>query len=111
MIKPKKSVVNMEAYNVPLFKDEYLYKLDENENVFGPSPMVLEVLKNLSNHNIQYYPAYGKLLKKLSEINNLPIDYFINTNGADEAISIIAISFFIFIRNSFSFLKLTNSFL
>lgn len=89
MIKPKKSVQNMSAYEVPFFKEDYLYKLDENENLFGPSQKVVELLNNLSDKNVKFYPAYGKLLQKLSEINQLPIGFFLNTNGADEAISVI----------------------
>ncbi len=89
MIKPKKSVQNMLPYEVPLFEVDYDFRLDGNENSFGPSPKVFEALKDVENHSIQFYPIYGELLKKLSELNNLPIEYFINTNGADEAISVI----------------------
>ena len=89
MIKPKKSVEKMKAYCVPLFKEEFKYKLDENENLFGPSPKVVDVLKGITDKNIKFYPAYGKLLEKLSEVNELSSDFFLNTNGADEAICVI----------------------
>ncbi len=89
MIKPKKSVENMSAYATPLFEDEYEFKLDGNENSFGPSPKVLECIAAIKDTSIKFYPIYGELLKKLSEFNKLPMDYFICTNGADEAIATI----------------------
>ena len=57
MLKPRKTVETMCAYPVDLYKPEYLYKLDENEHQYGPSPKVLEVLKNLEETAIKFLPT------------------------------------------------------
>ncbi len=88
-VKPRKTVEGMQAYPVDMYKPVYKYKLDENENQYGPSPKVLEVLKQIGENSIKFYPSYGKLLEKLAEFNELPLEYFLNTNGADEAINVI----------------------
>ena len=46
MIKPKNSVANMSGYYVPMFEDNWDIKIDSNENNYGPSPKVIEALKN-----------------------------------------------------------------
>ena len=79
----------MQAYHVDMYKKEYKYKLDENENQYGPSPKVIEVLQKMGDKSVKFYPSYGKLIEKLAEFNQLPFEYFLNTNGADEAINVI----------------------
>ena len=88
-ITPKKNVEKMQAYHVDMYKKEYKYKLDENENQYGPSPKVIEVLQKMGDKSVKFYPSYGKLIEKLAEFNQLPFEYFLNTNGADEAINVI----------------------
>lgn len=85
----KKSIKELNSYPVPLFDEVGYLKLDSNENDFGPSPNVLEALRNIEAHEIQYYPFYGELLQKLADFHKIEIDNIILTCGADEAISAI----------------------
>ncbi len=86
MIKPKKSVEEMQGYYVPLYENQWDIKIDSNENNYGPSPKVLETLKNCDMKNISFYPFYGELSEKIAEYNGFCIDNIKVTNGADEAI-------------------------
>lgn len=88
-MKAKKTIQELKPYSVPLFDDEGYLKLDSNENDFGPSPKVMKTLKSLEACDVQYYPYYGKLLKKLADFHNTAIENIILTAGADEAISAI----------------------
>lgn len=88
-MESKKTIKDLHAYPVPLFDDEGYLKLDSNESDFGPSPKVLEALKNITPSDIQYYPFYGELLKKLAGFHKVQIENIILTAGADEAISAI----------------------
>ncbi|MCK7521147.1 MAG: aminotransferase class I/II-fold pyridoxal phosphate-dependent enzyme [Ignavibacteriales bacterium] len=89
MILPKKALLDAKGYDIPLFSNEYTLKLDLNENIYGPSPKVIEALREISREDIQYYPTYGDLLSKIAEYNNVNMDMILPTNGADEAISYI----------------------
>lgn len=88
-MKAKKTIQELKPYPVPLFEEEGYLKLDSNENDFGPSPNVLAALRQVEPSDIQYYPYYGKLLKKLAQFHNVKIENIILTAGADEAISAI----------------------
>ena len=89
-IKPKKTIENINSYNVPLFEPENCdFKLDSNENCFGPSKKVLEGLKTLSEKDILYYPFYGKTIEAFSKFYNIDKDNILLTNGADEAIATV----------------------
>lgn len=92
-MKPKKTIQTLEAYAVPLFDEDGYIKLDANENNFGPSPSVIEALRNLEPKDVQYYPFYGTLLEKLAEFHSVSMENIILTNGADEAISAILDTF------------------
>lgn len=93
MTSPRKSITNIEAYDTPLFIDEYRLKLDMNENAIGPSPKVLEALKNVSYKDIKYYPAYGEIINKLAEVHNINSEMIQPTNGADEALNYVLNTF------------------
>ena len=86
MLKPKKSVDNMQGYFVPLYEKEWDYKIDSNENNYGPSPKVIEALKNCDYKNISFYPFYGELSQKIADFNGFNVENIKVTNGADEAI-------------------------
>lgn len=89
MIKPKKSLENINAYEVPLFEKDWGLKIDSNENLFGPSPKVIEAIRNIDPIDIQFYPFYGELTQKIAEYTGFEIDNIKVTNGADESISSI----------------------
>ncbi|MBQ9246509.1 histidinol-phosphate transaminase [bacterium] len=86
MIKPKKSVEEMTGYFVPMYEKQWDIKIDSNENNYGPSPKVIEALKNADIKKINFYPFYGELSQKIADFNNTDIDNIKVTNGADEAI-------------------------
>lgn len=88
-MKAKKTLQEINAYPVPLFEQEGYLKLDSNESDFGPSPKVVEALRNVEASDIQYYPYYGELLQKLADFHSVNIENIILTAGADEAISSI----------------------
>ncbi len=87
MIKPKKSVENMTGYFVPMYEKDWDIKIDSNENNYGPSPKVIEGIKNINYKNISFYPFYGELSQKIADYQGVSIDNVKVTNGADEAIS------------------------
>lgn len=86
MLKPKKSVENMEGYYVPLFVSNWDIKIDSNENNYGPSEKVIQALNCCNTSNISFYPFYGELSQKIADLTGFKIDNIKLTNGADEAI-------------------------
>lgn len=88
-MKAKKTIQELNGYPVPLFDEEGYLKLDSSESDFGPSPKVIEALRQVEPADAQYYPFYGKLLQKLADFHNVKIENVILTAGADEAISSI----------------------
>lgn len=107
MISPKKSILNAEGYDVPLFLDECKLKLDLNENAMGPSPKVIEALQNITAKDIKYYPAYGEVINKLAKLNNVQPEMILPASGADEAINYV---FDTFIEPDDTVLTVTPSF-
>ncbi len=88
-MKAKKTIQELNGFPVPLFDEEGYLKLDSSESDFGPSPKVIEALRQVEPADAQYYPFYGKLLQKLADFHNVGIENVILTAGADEAISSI----------------------
>ncbi len=89
MLRPKKSVENMTGYFVPLYGKQWDIKIDSNENNYGPSPKVIQALKNCDYKNISFYPFYGELSQKIADYTGFEINNIKVTNGADEAIQAI----------------------
>lgn len=89
MILPKKTIINAQGYETPLYLDDCLMKLDLNENAIGPSPKVFEALKNISEQDIKFYPALGDLISAIADVNNIEKSMIMPTNGADEAINYV----------------------
>jgi histidinol-phosphate aminotransferase len=107
MTSPKKTVEKMEGYETPAFLENYRLKLDLNENVMGPSPKVLKSLQSLTEQDIKYYPAYGEVINKIAEYNNVSAEMILPTSGADEAINYV---FDTFITPEDTILTITPSF-
>lgn len=84
MIKPKKCIENITPYKVEKY-EEYKLKLDFNENLIGPSPKVLEAIKNIDYKKINFYPNYENLICEIAKFNNVHEDMIVVTDGADEA--------------------------
>lgn len=89
MSTPRKCIANAEGYDIPLYIEDYRFKLDSNENMIGPSPNVLKALQNITDKDVKIYPAYGEILNKLADYNKIKTSMLLPANGADEAISYI----------------------
>lgn len=89
MILPKKAIINAHGYDQPQYRENFLLKLDLNENMIGPSAKTIEAIQNISQEDIKFYPVYGELINRIAEFNNVDKSMVLLTNGADEAISYI----------------------
>lgn len=89
MLKPKKSVEKMNGYFVPMYEKDWDIKIDSNENNYGPSPKVIDVLSKCNYKNVSFYPFYGEISQKIADYQGFTIDNIKVTNGADEAIQSI----------------------
>lgn len=89
MIKPRKAVIEMEAYNPPTSDREDYLRLDFNENTVGCSPKVIKTLMRIKPSYLAIYPEYKKIRTALSTYCNVGIKEIIPTNGTDEAIKTI----------------------
>lgn len=71
-----------------------VYKLASNENLYGPSPKILEeIYKDLED--IKFYPdsECRQVKQKLGEKYNIGTDYIIMGNGTDQIIEMICDGF------------------
>lgn len=93
MTKPRKSIINAKGYEIPLYAENFRLKLDANENVIGPSPKVIEALRNVTEEDIKFYPAYGRLLEKLAAYNHVKQGMLLPANGCDEVIGYVVDTF------------------
>ena len=55
MLSPKNAIKEMNGYTVPLYENNWDIKIDSNENNYGPSPKVLETIKNSTIKDISFY--------------------------------------------------------
>lgn len=93
MIKPKKYIENSQGYPSPMHEDDWVLKLDVNENLIGPSPKVIEAISSITHTNVKYYPVYGELIETIARFNSINNDMILPTNGADEAIKYVIETF------------------
>ncbi len=89
-------VERMKPYSAPLEGRRTFLRLDFNENTLGPSPKVLEALRNISANQIAIYPEYSGLreafIKNLSTqglLTSLLSNQIGIFNGVDAAINSI----------------------
>lgn len=66
-------------------------KLASNENPLGPSPKAMEAIRQAAG-KLNRYPDGGGyfLVRKLSEVLNVPTDHLILGNGSDDIIDMLA---------------------
>ena len=57
----RSEVEKMKPYSAPLEGRRTFLRLDLNENTLGPSPQLVEALRNISPHEIAIYPEYTGL--------------------------------------------------
>lgn len=89
MIKPRKSVIEMQEYRPPTSGREKSLRLDFNENTVGCSPNVIKSLGKLGRKSLSVYPEYINLRINLAKYCSVNADEIIATNGTDEAIKTI----------------------
>lgn len=102
-IKPRKELENLVPYKASdtadFLKDKYgfdrVLRHHSNESPIPTSPKVLAAIHKTLEEGLMNYPDAGstKLRQALAEKNNLPMDYFTMTNGADELLVTIANTF------------------
>jgi histidinol-phosphate aminotransferase len=68
---------------------EEIVKLDANENPYGPSPLVAQVLADAPYLHIYPDPESGDLRAALADYTGLPADYLLAGLGADELIDLV----------------------
>ena len=93
---PRKDIKDLEPYSAPLEGRRNLLRLDFNENTIGPSPLVIQSLREISRDEISIYPEYTGLKEKVVEAlikQNSSIDIISSEvgifNGVDAAINAI----------------------
>ncbi len=107
MSEPRKSIMDMQGYDIPFYLPDYRLKLDCNENVMGPSPKVTAALQSITGKDMKFYPAYGEILQKLACCNEVSTGMILPANGADEAINYV---FNTFVEQQDNVLAVTPSF-
>ena len=93
---PRKDIEDLQPYSAPLEGRRNLLRLDFNENTIGPSPLVIQSLREISRDEISIYPEYSGLKEKVVEAlikQNSSVDIKSSEvgifNGVDAAINAI----------------------
>ena len=86
MVKIRKAVEKMNPYFPPTEGRKGKLRLDFNENTLGPSPKVVEAIKNASAEEFSVYPEYNEVIEKIAEFVELKKENITVTDGGDEAI-------------------------
>jgi len=89
MIEPREAVKKMDEYKPLLEGRRGLLRLDFNENTIGPSPRVIEAIKDVKDDDIAAYPEYAKFKAKLAEYLQIEEWELMITNATDEAIMVV----------------------
>ncbi len=94
--KPRNEVEALNPYSAPLEGRRNLLRLDFNENTVGPSPLVIQALREINSDEISIYPEYSGLKEKVVEtlikqnssvnLHSSEVGIF---NGVDAAINAI----------------------
>ena len=94
--KPRNEVEALNPYSAPLEGRRNLLRLDFNENTVGPSPLVIQALREINSDEISIYPEYSGLKEKVVETLikqnssvNLQSSQVGIFNGVDAAINAI----------------------
>jgi len=89
-LKPYTPIVPFDILSQELNRaPEDIIKLDANENPYGPSPRVAEVLAEAPYLHIYPDPESRKLRAALAEYTGLAAEYLLVGSGADELIDLI----------------------
>jgi histidinol-phosphate aminotransferase len=91
-VKPRRAVLEMPEYHPPLAERTAL-RLDFNENTFGPSPRVIERLRQVTAEGLTKYPEREPMERIVAAHFGLQGEQVLLTNGVDEAIHLICCAF------------------
>ena len=71
-------------------KETSLIKLNTNENPYGPSPKVLDAVRNAVGEQLRLYPSptADSLRHKLASLHDISVDQIIVGNGSDELLAL-----------------------
>ncbi len=86
MVKIRKAIEKMKPYDPPTESRKGKLRLDFNENTLGPSPKVIQAIKNASNEEFSVYPEYNKIREKIAEFVGVKKENITVTDGGDEGI-------------------------
>ncbi len=86
MIQPKRELETISAYPKPARFRQKLVRLDHNENDWGCSPWVIEVLRKIKCEDISVYPDQEELETKLAGYHNISPKNILLTTGSDDSI-------------------------
>lgn len=77
-------------------KDKKYIKLNTNESPYGPSPKVLEAIKNAANEDLRLYPNPNcdELSETIAKYYNLNKKQVFIGNGSDEVLAFSFLTFF-----------------
>ena len=97
-IQSKRSIDSINVYKggkSKLNSNKRVIKLSSNENPYGPSPKVIEILKKNINHNLHRYPEIdgSSLRKVISEKFSIDNKRIILGSGSDEVLLFAALAF------------------
>jgi histidinol-phosphate aminotransferase len=88
MLEARLAVQNLKEYHPPLSGRTGL-RLDFNENTQGPSPRVLERLRELDGDQLSRYPEREPVERIAADFLALSPEEVLLTNGVDEAIDLL----------------------
>lgn len=89
-LKPYTPILPFEVLSRQLGRrPEDIIKLDANENPYGPSPLVAQVLAEAPHLHIYPDPESRELRAALAEYTGIDADYLLVGHGADELIDLI----------------------
>ena len=93
-------VQELNSYNAPLEGRREKLRLDFNENTIGPSPLVVNALREISADQIAIYPEYAGIREEIvKNLSNNKLSYPLKVsqveifNGVDAAIHAIFTAF------------------
>lgn len=77
-------------------KDKKYIKLNTNESPYGPSPKVIEAIKNADNEDLRLYPdpSCDELSETIAKYYNLEKKQIFIGNGSDEVLAFSFLAFF-----------------
>src|SRR3989338_2134648 len=93
MIRARKELYTVSAYQPPLKERVGKIRLDFNENTNGPSPKVVRAIKELRGEELSMYPDPDPLKEKIALFLKVRKEQVLLANGSDEAILLSLYSF------------------